>query len=190
MIGSLSGIVKGTVRGIVVVEVAGVGYGVFTTASTLSKAEEGKPLFLWTHLSVRENAHDLFGFETKEELAWFELLLTVSGIGPKSALAIMNSLDIQTLESAIARGDAAALGGAYGIGRKTAEKIVLELREKVGTGDMGPRESGSDGDVIDVLIGLGYSAREARDAVRAIPTGLSETEARIREAIRIASHTK
>jgi holliday junction DNA helicase RuvA len=186
MIGSLDGVVRGTVRGTVVVEVNGVGYGVYTTAETLSNAHDGRRIFLWTHLSVRENAHDLFGFETKEELSWFELLLTVSGIGPKSALSILNSLDIKTLENAIGRGDAAQIAGSFGIGRKTAEKIVLELREKVGA--LESDAQGSDGDVIDVLIGLGYSAREARDAVRAVPKAVSETEARIREAIRIASH--
>lgn len=186
MIGSLDGTVRGTVRGTVVIEVNGVGYGVYTTAATLAKADAGARLFLWTHLAVRENAHDMFGFETKEELSWFELLLSVSGIGPRSALSILNSLDLKTLESAIGRGDATQLSGAFGIGRKTAEKIVLELREKVGAGEA-EVGSGTDGDVIDVLIGLGYSQKEARDAVRSLPPSVLDTESKIREAIRIAS---
>jgi len=189
MIGSLSGVVRGIIRGTVVVEVNGVGYGALVPTSTLSKLEEGAPLFLWTHLAVRENAHDIYGFETKDELLWFQLLLTVSGIGPRSALSIMNSVDAKTLERAIARNDASVLDHAFGIGKKTAEKIVLELREKVGSVD-GAQDSGSDSDVVDVLVGLGYSQREARETVRALPKDIEDTEARIREAIRIASHTK
>lgn len=188
MIGSLHGVVKGVVRGTLVLEVNGVGYGLWVTADTLATASENETLFLWTHLAVRENAHDLYGFKTKEELQWFELLLTVSGIGPKSALSIMNAVDVGTLEHAIARGDASLLGRAFGIGKKTAEKIVLELREKVGSVEAGV--AGSDADVIDALLGLGYSEREARDTVRALPKTITETEARIREAIKIASHTR
>lgn len=190
MIGSLDGVVRGIVRGVAVIDVNGVGYGVFVPASTLSKAEEGARIFLWTHLAVRENAHDLYGFETKEELSWFELLLTVSGIGPRSALSIMNSVDTKTLERAIARNDASVLDHAFGIGKKTAEKIVLELREKVGSVEDTHDPNGSDSDVVDVLVGLGYSMREARETVRALPKDMGDAEARVREAIRIASHTK
>ncbi len=190
MIGSLNGTVRGIVRGSIVLEVNNIGYGLSTPASTLAKAHEGESLFLWTHLAVRENAHDLYGFETKDELTWFELLLTVSGIGPKSALSVLNSVDLPTLEKTIARNDPASLASAFGIGKKTAEKIVLELREKVGSIEGSQQHEGSDGDVIDVLVGLGYSAREARDAVRSIPNNIVNTEGRIREAIRIASHTR
>lgn len=189
MIGSLDGVVRGIVRGTVVIDVGGVGYGVSTPATTLAKAKEGEKLFLWTHLAVRENAQDLYGFETKEELSWFELLLTVSGIGPRSALAIMNAVDTKTLERAIGRNDASVLDRAFGIGKKTAEKIVLELREKVGAPEEGGDDA-SDGDVLEALVSLGYSLREAREAVRAIPPGIADTTDRIREAIRIASHTK
>lgn len=189
MIGSLNGVVKGVVRGTLVIEVNNIGYGVFVTADTLAKAHENEEIFLWTHLAVRENAHDLYGFETKEALSWFELLLTVSGIGPKSALAIMNAVDTKTLEQAIARGDALLLGRAFGIGKKTAEKIILELREKVGA-VVGGAESGSDADVVDALIGLGYSEREARETLRALPKTITEPEAKIREAIKIASHAR
>src|SRR3989344_4306788 len=190
MIGYVSGIVRGVVRGTIIVEVGGVGYRLFAMAGTLATAHESEPLALWTHLAVRENAEDLYGFETKEELSWFELLLTVSGIGPRSALSILNAVAIADLEKAIVRNDAALLAKAFGIGSKTADKIVLELREKVGSADSGVRESGSDGDVVDALVGLGYSLREARDAVHAIPKDLTTPEARVREAIRIASQQR
>jgi holliday junction DNA helicase RuvA len=190
MIGYVSGVMRGAMRGTMVIDTGGVGYRVRVTATTLAKTREEETLALWTYLAVRENAQELFGFETKEELAWFELLLTVSGVGPRSALAILNAVDQETLERAITRNDANALSHAYGIGKKTAEKVVLELKEKVGAvGDKGGI-SGSDADVVDALVGLGYSAREARDAVRELPKDLEKTEARIREAIRIASHTR
>jgi len=188
MIGSLDGVVRGVVRGLVILEVNGIGYGLAMTAETLTKAKENERMFVWTHLAVRENAHDLYGFETKDDLTWFELLLGVSGIGPKSALSILNAVDTKTLSRAIARNDASVLNHAYGVGKKTAQKIVLELREKVGSIEEA-EESGSDGDVVEALVGLGYASREAREAVRALSPSLEGTEARIREAIRIASRT-
>ncbi len=189
MIGSINGTVRGTIREALIVDVSGVGYRVAVPIATLTKANEGDSIFLWTHLAVRENAQDLYGFETRDELSWFELLLTVSGVGPKSALAIMNAIDTESLGDAIARNDAALLTKAFGIGRKTAEKIVLELREKVGTTATGKEVArGSDGDVVDALVGLGYSLREAQGAVHALPKELATPEARLREAIRIASH--
>lgn len=188
MIGSLNGVVRGMLRDTVVIEVGGVGYRVATPIATLTRLSENDSVFLWTHLAVRENSQDLYGFETKDELHWFELLLSVSGIGPKSALAILNTVDTASLEKTIATNDPAGLSRAHGVGKKTAEKIVLELKGKVGAGE--ERRSGeSDGDVIDALEGLGYSVREAREAVRAVPKEVQTTEARIREAIRIASHT-
>ena len=190
MLGSIHGKVRGVIRGTVIVEVGGVGYRINAPVTVLAKTAEGDTLFLWTHLAVRENAQDLYGFETKEELAWFELLLTVSGIGPKSALSIMNTVDTAALERSIASNDPAGLSRAFGIGKKTAEKIVLELREKVGGTETTAKTEGGDGDVVDALIALGYSAREARDAVRAVPSNVTGTEARIREAIRIASHSR
>ncbi|MES2014801.1 MAG: Holliday junction branch migration protein RuvA [Patescibacteria group bacterium] len=190
MIGSLDGVVRGVIRDTVVLEVCGVGYRVAVPIATLTSATEGKALFVWTHMAVRENSQDLYGFETQNELSWFELLLSVSGIGPKSALGIMNTVDTKSLEQAIGRNDAGMLSKAFGIGKKTAEKIVLELREKVGSIEDKNRESGSDGDVVDALVGLGYSLREARDAVHAVSKDLVTPEARLREAIRIASRSR
>lgn len=189
MIGSLRGTVSGIIRGQIVVDVNGVGYRVHVTADTLTSIVEGQELLLWTHMAVRETSHDLYGFLSKDDLAWFELLLTVSGVGPKSALSIVNSVDTATLKNAIARNDAGLVSGAHGIGKKTAEKIVLELREKVGSIETKGSEpvTGSDSDVMDALMGLGYSQKEARDTVRALPKGLEKTEDKIREAIRIAS---
>ncbi len=187
MIGALRGTILDTLRADLLVEVQGVGYRVSVTAETLTSVLAGQEVLLYTHEAVRETADDLYGFLEKEDLLWFELLLSVSGIGPKSALTILNAVDRRSLQEAIARNDAKALSGAFGIGKKTAEKIVLELKEKVGAVEGAPIREGSDGDVVDALVGLGYSLREARDAVRALPHALSATEEKIREAIKIAS---
>ena len=189
MIGSLRGTVSGLIRGTVVVDVGGVGYRAHVTADTLTRLVDGQEILLWTHLAVRENSEDLYGFLEKDDLIWFELLLTVSGVGPKSALNIVNAVDTDTLKSAIARGDAATLGSAHGVGKKTAEKIVLELREKVGTVESksGAQVSSAESDIVDALMGLGYSQKEARETLRSIPETATTTEERIREAIKIAS---
>ena len=189
MIGSLRGTVCGLIRGTVVVDVGGVGYRVHVTADTLTRLAEGQEILLWTHLAVRENSEDLYGFFEKDDLVWFELLLTVSGVGPKSALNIVNAVDTDALKDAIARGDAAALGSAHGVGKKTAEKIVLELREKVGAVESksGRGATSAENDIVDALISLGYSPKEARETLRAIPKTAVTTEEQIREAIKIAS---
>lgn len=193
MIGYIRGEVKAIVRDTLIITTGGpgggtLGYRVHTPSHSLAMVNEGDTRELWTYLAVRENAQDLFGFETREELQWFELLLTVSGIGPRSALSILNSADISTLENAIAQNDASVLARAFGIGRKTAEKIVLELKEKVEPQEKG--SYGNDGDVIEALVSLGYSLKEARDTARALPKELEGAQARIREALRIISGTR
>lgn len=193
MIGHIEGVVKGVVRDTIIVQVGtngnAIGYRIHAPTALLARSNEGDTISLWTHLAVRETSQDLYGFETRDELQWFELLLTVSGIGPRSALSILNSSDIATLKTAIAQNDSGILGRAFGIGRKTAEKIVIELREKVE-----PEESteakGSDGEVIDALMSLGYSLKEARDTARALPKDIDTAEGRIREALRIISGTR
>ena len=191
MIGSIEGVVKGVVRDTIIVKTeAGIGYRLFVMTDVLAKVNEDDRISLWTHLAVREKAHDLYGFETKEELHWFELLLTVSGIGPRSALAVMNSTSTATLAAAISAQDANVLSQAVGIGKKTAEKIVLELKEKVEPASDSAAANGNDGEIVGALISLGYSAKEARDAASAVPKDLETVEERIREAIRLASGTR
>src|SRR3989344_3566595 len=135
MIGSLDGTVVGLIRGSVIIDVHGVGYRVAVTPDTLTSIREGEAARLWTYLAVRENAQDLYGFLHKDDLQWFELLLTVSGIGPKSALSILSAVDTSSLKRAIETNDAGSLARAHGVGKKTADKIVLELQEKVGAVD-------------------------------------------------------
>lgn len=146
----------------VVVDVHGVGYKVFTYKGGLETETE---VSFFTYLAVKENALDLYGFETKKELDFFELLLTVSGIGPKSALAILSVASPAVLTHAITTGDSAHLIKGSGIGKKNAEKIILELKGKVD--DIGHTEGMSyDTDALEGLKALGYSEKDAREALK------------------------
>lgn len=161
----------------VVVDVNGVGYLVYTTAKTGCSINEHITLF--THLAVRENALDLYGFKTTEELSFFELLLTLPKIGPKSALQILSQADISLLQNAILSQDATHLSKMSGISKKTAEKVVLGLKDAFDTveynyGDSTTtpttEQSAFTSDTIDALITLGYPQSDARKAVQQLLT--------------------
>lgn len=183
MIGHIEGIVRSVSETFAIVSTGGVGYKLAATKETLASLSIGSPAALWTHLAVREDALDLYGFNSENELRFFELLLTVSGIGPKSALGILDIAAVETLRSAIARGNAAYLTNVSGIGKKTAEKIVLELRDKVGK-DSAAAPLG-DIEALEAMRTLGYSAQEARDALRQVPPSVEKSNDRLREALRI-----
>ncbi len=186
MIGSLSGTVTVIRTGYVILVTGGVGYKVAATRSTLSSLSEGKQADLWTHLIVREDVLDLYGFQTEAEMQFFELLLSVSGIGPKSALAVLDIASIETLRSAIAGGNSSYLTNVSGIGRKTAEKIIIELRDKVGAvAAQTDASMRGDEDALEAMRALGYSAQEARDALRKVPTSIQSGNDRLREALKI-----
>lgn len=185
MIGYLEGTVRSAQTGSVVVLAGGVGYKVATTRETLALLKAGGNAALWTHLAVREDSLDLYGFTTQEELRFFELLLTVPGIGPKSALSVLDIASISTLRSAIAAGNAGYLTNVSGIGKKTAEKIVLELKDKVGTPDERATSLKGDEEALEAMRALGYSQTEARDALRKVPSAVEGSTARLREALRI-----
>lgn len=185
MIGYLEGTVRSSTLGSAIVQVGGVGYKVALTKETVAHFIAGSPIALFTHLAVREDALDLYGFEEEDELRFFELLISVSGIGPKSALAILDIADTETLRAAIHAGNAAYLTTVSGIGKKTAEKIVLELRDKVGAGLAGSSAAlAGDAEALEAMKSLGYSAAEARDALRKVPATITGTHARLREALR------
>jgi Holliday junction DNA helicase RuvA len=131
MIARIEGTIIHTTDKFFVIDVSGVGYKVFITTDTVGAYGMGDAVALWTYTAVRENSLDLYGFGSIDELSFFELLLDVSGIGPKSALSILTVASIDTLKKAIATGDTSYLNKVSGIGRKTADKIVLELRDKL-----------------------------------------------------------
>ncbi|MFY9463358.1 MAG: Holliday junction branch migration protein RuvA, partial [Candidatus Sungiibacteriota bacterium] len=175
------------------VMVSGVGYKVYAGEDTLAKMpEKGGTVKLWIHDHVREDARDLYGFAHYAELELFEMLIAISGIGPKGALGILGVAPVDTLKKAIAAGDTSYLTRVSGIGKKIAEKVVLELREKMagrGTAVDAP-ELKAEADALDALISLGYSQREARDALAAVPQEITRVEDRIGEALKRIGKTK
>jgi Holliday junction DNA helicase RuvA len=180
MISSVRGEVLAVHLDHAVIEVGGVGLAVRTTPATLAELRRGEQARLWTTLVVREDSLTLFGFTSAPGKELFELVQSVSGVGPKIALALLAVLDPDDLRRALSTGDTAALCRAPGIGRKSAERLVLELKDKVGaTGPTSPPGgarpvNGSAGgtawrpQVTDALIGLGFTARQADDAVVAV----------------------
>lgn len=193
MIGHLSGQLAVVRDGEVVIDCHGVGYRVLVSAATLAQLPEvGARATLHTHLSVREDALTLYGFLTAEELELFEVLLGVSGVGPKVALSIVGALPPRQLAQAIAVGDEARLTSLPGVGKRLAQRLVVELGDRVAqrgwvvADDLVPTLS----EVVDALTGLGFTMTEARRAARAAAQRLGEDaaiEALIREALRVSS---
>jgi len=189
MIGGLTGTISLRGAGFVILDVGGVGYKVFVTAGTYQNLDEKATVSLHTHLVVREDALTLFGFLEQEELRFFEMLISVSGIGPKSALAILSLTDTETLRSAIVAGESSYLTKVSGIGRKNAEKIILELRDKCGALPKDTRGVSlpADVEVLEALESLGYGVREARDTLKNIPKEVVGTGERLKKALRMLS---
>jgi Holliday junction DNA helicase RuvA len=183
MLGSIQGKIILKNEKLVIVETSGLGYKINVSPDTLAKISQAKEIFFWTHLHVREDALDLYGFLNYPELEFFELLIGVSGIGPKGALAILSVASIETLKKAIGTEDINYLTKISGIGKKTAEKIVLELREKVGKEKTGGSLQ-EELDALEALKTLGYSQGEAREALKKIPVTM-DTNQKIREALKI-----
>lgn len=184
--------IRGTVIDIseryAVVDVQGLGYKVYCATDTLAGLRLESPASLHTYLAVREDALDLYGFPTSEEKDFFEMLISVSGIGPRSALGILGMATTDTLKQAIGTGDTSYLTKVSGIGRKTAEKVVLELRDKLRANvnmKETPHALRAESDVIEALKSLGYSQNEARDALKEIPADVIGANARIKEALKI-----
>lgn len=188
MIGSINGKLILKADKFVIIETNGVGYKINVSPDTITKFINTKNItndtvFVWTHLHVREDALDLYGFIEKEELDFFEMLISVSGIGPKGALTILGVASIETLKKAISSNDTSYLTKISGIGRKTAEKIIIELRDKVGKNDTDTNMQ-NELDALEALKSLGYSQNEARDALKKIP-GEMDINIKIKEALKM-----
>ncbi len=182
MIGHLKGTVIAQDLKSLVLDVSGVGYKVFVNTALLAGTRP-QTLELWTYLAVRENALDLYGFSTQEELHFFELLMTVSGIGPKSAMGILSAATLSNLRHAISSGDTSHLTKVSGVGKKNAEKIVLELKDKLDGLSIDVSISiSADVDALEALKALGYGEREARESLKKA-TGES-TEQKVRSALK------
>ena len=184
MIGSIKGEITLKTDKFLILETGGIGYKINASPETLLRAKkEGDRVMLWIHTHVREDAFDLYGFMDYKELVLFEMLLGVSGIGPKGAMSILGVVSVETLAKAISTGDTSYLTKISGIGRKTAEKIIIELRDKM-------KEEDNDGslqlelDALEALKTLGYSQGEAREALKEVPSD-TDTNTKIREALKI-----
>lgn len=188
MIAFLRGRVLSKGTNYAIIETANIGYQVFAGENFLNDLKIGSEIEVYTHHQVREEASDLYGFKTPEDLELFELLLTVSGVGPKSALGIISMATATDIKEAIIRGDANLLTKVSGIGKKTAERLVLELKNKIlrtGGTTITLDMNGSGGsDEIDALMSLGYSLSEARAALNLVDTSLTDSGERVKAALK------
>ncbi len=195
MIGRLTGILLEKNPPTITVDVHGLGYEVDVPMCTFyNLPATGEKLSLHTHLIVREDAHILFGFGTEDERAAFRQLLRISGIGARTALAVLSGMSVAELAQAVTLQDAARLTKVPGIGKKTAERLLLELRDrlpragavahlKVGAGDAAPDAAS---DILNALLALGYNEREAVGAMKALPPAVAVADG-IRQALKLLS---
>lgn len=181
MLASLRGQVTAQDERSVIVDVQGVGFRVFVLPRTLEQFPVGSDASLMTHLQVREDALELYGFAQVEEKQLFEKLLTVSGVGPRVALGVLSAASVSELEAAIERGQSAILTKVSGVGTKTAERIIVDLKGKLVRDDTGGDSAMST--VIDALINLGYSAKEARTAATKTSVDLPIAQ-RVKQALK------
>lgn len=184
MIGSVGGTVVAHRGGQVVVRTSG-GVGYLVRVRSPFDFPVGTELTLLTHLAVRENALDLYGFREESELTMFETLITIPKIGPKTALQILMQADVATLKQAILTQDPVYLTKMSGIGKKTSEKIVQELKDSFGADAFTESISHEDTDVMDALLALGYAHKDVREALGKISPETVDTKKRITEALRI-----
>ena len=190
MIGRITGTLLELSPPTVCIQAGGLGYEIDVPMSTLYKLPPtGQSVTLHTHLAIREDAHVLYGFATPAERVAFRALIKVSGIGARTALAVLSGLSVDDLADAVDRQESGRLIKVPGIGKKTAERLLLELRDKLGPAsglarpDGAPAPAGGGTDVLNALQALGYSAAEARRAMEGLPEGLDVSEG-IRQALK------
>jgi len=190
MIASITGLVEEKLIDRIVVNTYGLGYEVFVTDMEIAKIETGKNQKLYIYEQIKEDVHDLYGFETFIEKQLFEKLLSVKNVGPKVALAVLNIGSVDSVKQAIAGGDAKLLQTAKGVGRRAAEQIIVELRDKVGLMSSMTAEAivarsggGDDDEAVQALVSLGYSIYDARTALSDVDQNLP-LEQRITKALK------
>ena len=188
MIASINGKISAHLRDSLIVVVNGIGYRIYVPGSLLDRLV-GEEIMLHTHLVVREDSLTLYGFPNAQERDFFESLLGITGVGPRVALAILGTLSIDNLRNAVVSDRAEILTRVPGIGKKTAQKILFELKDRLPVGlDTAPMADSSfddiNNDVIDTLVALGYSIVEAQTAIQALPKDAPEdVEERVRLAL-------
>ena len=189
MISKLTGAVTEKDSDYLIIEVGGIGYKVNVSPDVVAKAKEKEEISLFTYLAVRENSLDLYGFLGKGELVFFELLVSVSGIGPKGALGVLSQATPIQLETSITTGDCSILTKVSGIGEKTAERIILELKNKIGKisslQGSARKDSNVDVETMEALLALGYSQRDAQEALREIGSKTKNVNENVKRALKI-----
>jgi holliday junction DNA helicase RuvA len=194
VIAGLHGTVEEVGGDFLLINVCGVVYRTYASSATLSSiSTPGVAIHLHTHLQMREDGVTLFGFVSREELRLFQLLISVSGVGPRIALALLSAMSVDDLIAAIASEDTARLSTVTGVGKRTAARIALDLKAKVGQAQIAALtgSSGSSAQLLEALTALGYSSAEAASAVRAIPNLQAlELEDALREALRWLSSAR
>ena len=185
MIAYLKGKLIARGEGYIVVETNGIGYKIFTTPSIIG-SELDSEIQLHTYLQVREDILALFGFQNLADLSFFEMLLSVSGVGPKVALSVLAAENTELIKSAIAAQDVAVFTKIGGVGKRTAEKIILELKNKVSSDGAVFVSGGNSGDLLMALENLGYSNREIKEVLGKIDPALT-LEEKMRQALKILS---
>lgn len=191
MIATLSGVVSEKLADVIVLDVNGVGYGLLVTAEDHGRLVTGKPAKVYIYEHVREQAHDLFGFLSRDTQALFEQLLNVTGVGPKMALNMLSIGSTQEVRQAIAGGDVKFIQQANGVGKRVAERVVVELKDKVGlagvdleaTGLLQGEQNALKDEAVEALVALGYTVSDATNALAGVDPELS-TEDRIKHALK------
>jgi holliday junction DNA helicase RuvA len=169
----------------VVVDVNSIGYKIFITDFAMGKIAGKEEIELFTHTYVREDILALYGFLTLEELEMFELLISISGIGPKAAIGILSIAEPRTIRTAVISGDSSILTRVSGVGRKTAERVILELKNRIA--DLPGEDQGTakaDSEAIEALISLGYTNAQSREALKAVPENIKDVSERVRAALK------
>lgn len=185
MIAQLEGKIAGIKGNAVILMVGGVGYRVAVSAYTLGKVAGQDQVLFHIHTHVREDMLALYGFLNEEELTMFELLISISGIGPKVALSILSIADVKTICTAIVNKDPSILTRVSGVGKKTAERVIVELQNKVDAVNIEDQATALSGqDTILALTSLGYSVTEAREALKLVPADITDVSKRIRQALK------
>lgn len=191
MIAYLKGKIIAKTNSYLILETGGVGYQVFAGENFLADTKTGSEQEIYIHHQVREDASDFYGFKNLDDLNLFELLISVSGVGPKSALAVLSLAATDDIREAIVRGDASLLTKVSGIGKKTADRLVLELKNKVAKASSGTSLSGGGlsgmGDELDALMALGYPINEAREALNLVESSITSTTGRVKAALKLLS---
>lgn len=185
MIAKLKGKIEYLKDNYAVVDVNSVGYKVYLSAYTFGKVAGMQEVSFFIHTYVREDTLALYGFLTLEEKDMFELLISISGIGPKAATGILSIATPKTIKTAILNEDPSILTKVSGIGKKTAERVILELKNKVADISIGDKEEVAvDVDAAEALVSMGYSVTEARDALKAVPKDIRDVGQRVKEALK------